>query len=122
MVIKEDHISLAVVHEARARGVLLDVGHGTASFSFKVMRFARDNGIETDFISTDLHRNSIKGTAYDQPTTFSKLLNLGMPLEKVIAAGSTRPSAFLDPTNGDDWLTVGQKADLTVFRVDQTIS
>ena len=84
------------------------------------MRFARDNGIETDFISTDLHRNSIKGTAYDQPTTFSKLLNLGMPLEKVIAAGSTRPSAFLDPTKGDDWLTVGQKADLTVFRVDQT--
>ena len=116
----EDQRSLAAVHEARARGVLLDVGHGAASFSFKVMRFARDNGIETDLISTDLHRNSIKGPAYDLPTTFSKLLNLGMPLEKVIAAGSTRPSAFLDPTKGDDWLTVGQKADLTVFRVDQT--
>ena len=115
----EDQRSLAAVHEARARGVLLDVGHGAASFSFKVMRFARDQGIETDLISTDLHRNSIKGPAYDLPTTLSKLLNLGMPLDQVIAAGSTRPSSFLDPTEGEDWLKVGQNADLTVFRVDE---
>ncbi|MEL0045497.1 MAG: amidohydrolase/deacetylase family metallohydrolase [Deltaproteobacteria bacterium] len=115
----EDPRSLAAVHEARARGVLLDVGHGAASFSFKVMRFARDQGIETDLISTDLHRNSIKGPAYDLPTTLSKLLNLGMPLDQVIAAGSTRPSSFLDPTEGEDWLKVGQNADLTVFRVDE---
>tara|TARA_A100001015_G_scaffold272906_1_gene327860 strand:+ start:1250 stop:2386 length:1137 start_codon:yes stop_codon:yes gene_type:complete len=114
----EDPRSLAAVHEARARGVLLDVGHGAASFSFKVMRFAREQGIETDLISTDLHRNSIKGPAYDLPTTLSKLLNLGMPLEQVISAGSTRPSSFLDPTEGEDWLKVGQNADLTVFRVD----
>ncbi len=114
----EDPRSLAAVHEARARGVLLDVGHGAASFSFKVMRFAREQGIETDLISTDLHRNSIKGPAYDLPTTLSKLLNLGMPLDQVIAAGSTRPSSFLDPTEGEDWLKVGQNADLTVFRVD----
>ena len=115
----EDPRSLAAVHEARARGVLLDVGHGAASFSFKVMRFAREQGIETDLISTDLHRNSIKGPAYDLPTTLSKLLNLRMPLEQVIAAGSTRPSSFLDPTGGEDWLKVGQNADLTVFRVDE---
>ena len=115
----EDPRSLAAVHEARARGVLLDVGHGAASFSFKVMRFAREQGIETDLISTDLHRNSIKGPAYDLPTTLSKLLNLGMPLDQVIAAGSTRPSSFLDPTEGEDWLKVGQNADLTVFRVDE---
>ena len=115
----EDQRSLAAVHEARARGVLLDVGHGAASFSFKVMRFAREQGIETDLISTDLHRNSIKGPAYDLPTTLSKLLNLGMPLDQVIAAGSTRPSSFLDPTEGEDWLKVGQNADLTVFRVDE---
>ena len=115
----EDPRALAAVHEARARGVLLDVGHGAASFSFKVMRFAREQGIETDLISTDLHRNSIKGPAYDLPTTLSKLLNLGMPLDQVIAAGSTRPSSFLDPTEGEDWLKVGQNADLTVFRVDE---
>ena len=115
----EDPRSLAAVHEARARGVLLDVGHGAASFSFKVMRFAREQGIETDLISTDLHRNSIKGPAYDLPTTLSKLLNLGMPLDQVIAAGSTKPSSFLDPTEGKDWLKVGQNADLTVFRVDE---
>ena len=115
----EDPRSLTAVHEARARGVLLDVGHGAASFSFKVMRFAREQGIETDLISTDLHRNSIKGPAYDLPTTLSKLLNLGMPLEQVMAAGSIRPSSFLDPTEGEDWLKVGQNADLTVFRVDE---
>ena len=42
-----------------------------------------------------------------------------MPLEQVIAAGSTRPSSFLDPTESEDWLKVGQNADLTVFRVDE---
>ena len=57
--------------------------------------------------------------SWAQPRALSKLLNLGMPLEQVIAAGSTRPSSFLDPTEDKDWLQVGQKADLTVFRVDQ---
>ena len=95
-----DPRSLAAVHEARVREVLLDVGHGAASFSFEVTLYAREQGIETDLISTYLHRNSIKGPAYDLPTTLSKLLNLGMPLDQVIAAGSTRPSSFLDPTEG----------------------
>ena len=42
-----------------------------------------------------------------------------MPLDQVIAAGPTRPSSFLDPTEGEDWLKVGQKAYPTVFQVDQ---
>ena len=42
-----------------------------------------------------------------------------MPLDQVIAAGSTRPSSFLDPTEGEDWSKVGRKADLNVFQVDQ---
>ena len=40
----EDPRSLAAVLAVRVRGVLLDVGHGAASFFFKVMRFAREQG------------------------------------------------------------------------------
>ena len=59
------------------------------------MRFAREQRIETDLISTDLHRNSIKGPANTYQQLF-KTFEFGMPLEQVIAAGSTRPSSFLD--------------------------
>ena len=31
----------------------------------------------------------------------------------------TKPSSFLEPTEGKDWLKVGQNAELTVFRVDE---
>ncbi|HCP34283.1 MAG TPA: amidohydrolase/deacetylase family metallohydrolase [Deltaproteobacteria bacterium] len=117
----EDPRTLDAVHDARARGVLLDVGHGAASFSFEVMRYALDQGIDADLISTDLHHNSIQGPAFDLPTTLSKLLNLGMPLEKVIAAGSTRPFNFLFPHAVDsDCISSGKEADLTVFTVEDT--
>jgi dihydroorotase len=78
---------------ARRRGVLFDIGHGMGSFAFKTARAMLANGFLPDTISSDVHALSIKGPAFDQLTTLSKFLSLGVPLEQVIAA-STHNAAF----------------------------
>ena len=72
------------VLEARKRGVLFDIGHGKGSFSFKTTRAMIANGFYPDTISSDVHVLCIDGPAFDQVTTMSKFLVLGMPLAEVI--------------------------------------
>ena len=69
---------------ARKRGVLFDIGHGMGSFSFKTARAMLANGFYPDTISSDIHALCIDGPAFDQVTTLSKFLCLGMELSEVI--------------------------------------
>src|SRR5712692_1755743 len=73
------------VIEARQRGVLFDIGHGKGSFAFKTARAMLANGFLPDTISSDVHALCINGPAFDQVTTLSKFLCLGMSLTDVIA-------------------------------------
>src|SRR5262249_58786620 len=77
------------VWDARERGVLFDIGHGKGSFAFKTARAMLAHGFLPDTISSDVHALCINGPAFDQVTTMSKFLCLGMTLNDVIAA-STR--------------------------------
>ena len=81
------------VIDARRRGVLFDIGHGKGSFAFKTARAMLANGFFPDTISSDVHQLCINGPAFDQVTTMSKFLCLGMALPDVIAA-STVNAAF----------------------------
>ncbi len=64
-ILGDDGSVLSEVREAVARGVLLDVGHGQASFSFAVARAALAQGVVPDTISSDLHAHNIFGPVYD---------------------------------------------------------
>jgi dihydroorotase len=81
--------------EARARGVLFDVGHGAGSFSFEVMEGLMARGFAPDIISTDLHRASAESPVGSLADCMSKLLCLGMSEEAVIRAVTTTPQAAL---------------------------
>jgi dihydroorotase len=81
--------------EARQRGVLFDIGHGMGSFSWKTARAMIDNGFLPDTISSDVHALCIDGPAYDQVTTLSKFLALGMSLPDVIAASTVNAARAL---------------------------
>ncbi len=81
--------------EARQRGVLFDIGHGMGSFSWKTARAMMDKGFAPDTISSDVHALCINGPAYDQVTTMSKFLVLGMPLVEVIAASTVKAAQAL---------------------------
>ena len=83
------------VLEARKRGVLFDIGHGKGSFAFKTARAMLAHGFLPDTISSDVHALSINGPAYDQVTTMSKFLCLGMPLQEVIAASTLNAAMAL---------------------------
>jgi dihydroorotase len=76
------------VKAARERGVIFDIGHGKGSFSFKVARQMLAGGFEPDTISSDVHQLCINGPAFDQVTTLTKFLHLGMSLPDVIAAST----------------------------------
>ncbi|PHB04699.1 amidohydrolase/deacetylase family metallohydrolase, partial [Bacillus pseudomycoides] len=71
---------LPVLLDAVNRGVHLDVGHGNASFSFKVAEAAKRHGIAFNTISTDIYRkNRIHGPVYSMAHVLSKFLYLGYP-------------------------------------------
>ena len=73
---------------ARERGVVFDIGHGGGSFGFRTAEAMLTSGFPPDVISSDVHAISINGPAFDQITTMSKLLSLGMELNAVIRAGT----------------------------------
>jgi dihydroorotase len=80
------------VAAARARGVVFDIGHGGGSFGFRTAEGMLAAGFLPDVISSDVHALSINGPAFDQITTMSKLLSLGIPLVEVIRASTVAPA------------------------------
>jgi dihydroorotase len=105
-----------VVLEARERGVLFDIGHGKGSFAFKTARAMLANGFYPDTISSDVHILCINGPAFDQVTTLSKFLCMGMPLSDVIAASTVNAAmALRRPELGS--LKPGSVGDATLISI-----
>lgn len=104
--------------EAKARGVIFDVGHGGGSFDFTIAEAAIDQGLPPDTISSDLHQASINtpGKPY-LPWVMSKFLHLGFTLEDVIAMTTTRPAAIIGRVPGLGTLEVGAPADVTILEM-----
>jgi dihydroorotase len=101
---------------ARKRGVLFDIGHGMGSFSFKTARAMIANGFYPDTISSDVHSLCIDGPAFDQVTTMSKFLVLGMPLPEVIKQSTVNAAMALKrPELGT--LKPGSVGDATVLSI-----
>lgn len=102
---------------AQRRGIYFDVGHGCASFSFRQVIPAVQQGFWPDSISTDLHTSSMNGGMKDMSNLMSKFLCLGVPLEAVIARTTWNPAREIDhPELGN--LSIGAPADIAVFRVE----
>ncbi|MGU3341307.1 amidohydrolase/deacetylase family metallohydrolase [Methylobacterium mesophilicum] len=104
------------LREARARGVLFDIGHGKGSFAFKTARAMLAGGFLPDTISSDVHQLCIDGPAFDQVTTMSKMLCLGMSLHDVVAASTVNAAVALKRMEYGT-LKVGALGDATVLSV-----
>jgi dihydroorotase len=101
---------------ARERGVKFDIGHGKASFAFRTARGMLANGFYPDTISSDVYALCINGPAFDQVTTLSKFLCMGMPLRDVIAASTINAAVALKrPALGT--LKIGSIGDATILSV-----
>ena len=86
---------LPAAKDALDRGVLLDVGHGVASFDFQVARALLEQGVVPDFISSDIHFYNLHGPVFDLVTTMDKFLHLGLTLPEVIRRTTHLPAKFL---------------------------
>jgi dihydroorotase len=105
----------ASVSGALKRGIKLDVGHGTASFSFDVAKQAIAMGILPHTISSDIYcRNRINGPVHSLARVMAKFLAIGMSLPQVIDCVTANAAEAIRLKNKGQ-LAVGFDADLTVF-------
>ncbi len=111
----------ASVHRALQRGVRLDVGHGSASFSFEVARAAIAQGILPHTISSDIYcRNRISGPVHNLAHVMSKFFSVGMTLPQVIDCVTCHAAEGLR-LSSKGRLAPGFDADLTIFTVKQPL-
>ncbi|WP_145555174.1 amidohydrolase/deacetylase family metallohydrolase [Yersinia canariae] len=107
------------IQRALKRGVLLDVGHGSASFSFDVAELAIKQGIYPHTISSDIYcRNRLNGPVHSLATVMSKFFTLGLTLEQVIRCVTENAAHALRLTDKGR-LDAGYDADLTIFELKQ---
>ncbi|MEX5383960.1 amidohydrolase/deacetylase family metallohydrolase [Cronobacter muytjensii] len=105
----------ASISDALRRGVRLDVGHGSASFSFEVARLAIAQGIVPHTISSDIYcRNRINGPVKSLAHVMSKFLAIGLSLPQVIDCVTLHAAQALRLEHKGR-LTPGADADLTIF-------
>lgn len=103
------------IARALARGVILDVGHGGESFSFKVAEQAMRIGTYPDIISSDIyHRNRVNGPVYSLAFVMTKFLCMGFSAEQILRCVTEKAASFLSlPAKG--YLRPGFDADITLF-------
>lgn len=105
----------ASVKQAIERGVRLDVGHGSASFSFAVARAAIAQGILPHSISSDIYcRNRINGPVHSLAHVMSKFFNVGMTLPQIIDCVTWKAAEGLRLRHKGR-LEKGYDADFTIF-------
>ena len=78
--------------KARLRDVKFDVGHGSASFSFKIFERAKELGFYPDFVSTDLHCENHDGPVFSQHAVITKLINAKEDLAKTLQRATSEPA------------------------------
>lgn len=118
-VLDESGAVLEGMRRAQARGVVLDVGHGAGSFSFKSAERALASGLRPDTISTDISSLSFEGPVHDFATTLTKFMHLGMSLEEVIRRSTEVPARVLGVEDALGTLRVGAEGDVTVLRREE---
>jgi dihydroorotase len=115
---QEKQLILKEVVEAQRHGIIFDCAHGRNHFSFPMIEKALDQGFLPDTISTDLtFTSATQGPVFDLPTTMSKLLHFGLPLEEVVKRASATPAKILGYEGTVGTLKPGANADIAVFEL-----
>jgi dihydroorotase len=103
-----------ILAEARARGVIFDVGHGSGSFWFRNAVPAQKQGFVPDSISTDLHMGNY--TVVSMNSVMSKFLAMGVALDDIIRRSTVNPAREIHRAELGT-LSVGMDADIAVLEL-----
>ena len=115
---QEKQFVLKEVVEAQRAGIIFDCAHGRNHFNFRMIEKALDQGFLPDTISTDLtSTTATKGPVWDLPTTMSKLLHFGLPLDEVVRRATSSPAKIMGYEGTVGTLRPGANADISVFEL-----
>jgi dihydroorotase len=123
-----------LVREAVARGLRIDVGHGS-HFSFNVARTVLDAGIVPDTLGADMHGHNTNvhappeapeseeseqhlfagKTRFSLVSAMTSMLALGMPLEQVVPMVTRNAARMIGMPEELGHLRVGGVADISVL-------
>jgi dihydroorotase len=110
---------LREVPEARARGIILDVGHAEVHFDLNVGRAAVTQEFWPDTLSTDMHTPPPERVVYDLLGVMSTFLALEMPLAAVISSVTDKAAAAIGKSPELGTLRVGSIGDAAVLDIQQ---
>jgi dihydroorotase len=115
---QEKEFVLKEIVEAQRAGIIFDCAHGRNHFNFRMTQRALDQGFMTDTISTDLtSTTATQGPVWDLPTTMTKLLHFGMPLEEVVRRATAVPAKIMGYEGTVGTLKPGANTDVSVFEL-----
>lgn len=108
------------VLEARERGVIFDLSHGTNAYSYATAEAAWKCGFFVDTISSDLHAGNINGPVYNLGVVLTKIRGLtGKPWSWILNKTIAEPVRLQRIPNKAVEVKEGMVADLTVFQVEE---
>ena len=115
---QEKQFVLKEVVEAQRAGIIFDCAHGRNHFNFRMIEKALDQGFLPDTISTDLTMTSAtRGPVWDLPTTMTKLLHFGLPLDEIIRRSTATPARLMGQAGTVGTLHPGANADVSIFEL-----
>ena len=102
--------------EARAKGVIFDVGVGRANFSFDAAKRVLDAGFVPDTLSSDITMGSrLGGPTYSLTECMGKLMSVGLSLADVVRMTTSAPAKALGMSDIIGSLQAGREADISIF-------
>lgn len=111
---------LPEVLAARRRGVWFDLGNGrTGHLRWDIVDRVMQAGFWPDTLSTDWTQEGRTAQVIDFPNVMSKFLDVGMPLDQVIARATVNASRVFDVFRDRGTLNVGAPADVAVLELRQ---
>jgi len=116
-VTRPDGTIMPELKEAKQRGVVLDLGHGRANFSFDVARKAIAQGILPTTLSNDLTIPSLTDLIYGMTVTMSKLMALGLSLNQVVEMTTINPARAINTEDRRGSLKPGMDADISIMEL-----
>lgn len=117
-ILDKDGNLIREAEEGLKRGVLFDIGHGSASFCFDILEKFKEQYPYTFTTSTDLHVENIHGPVNSLMVTMTKLLQLGYSLESIVKSVTILPKLALKLTEQGTFAN-GTKADASIFRIEE---
>ncbi|MBM7599024.1 dihydroorotase [Virgibacillus halotolerans] len=117
-ILDENEDLIQEAKDALDRGVLFDIGHGSASFSYNTLEKFKERYPYTFTTSTDIHIQNINDSVGSLMVTMTKLLQLGYTLHDVVKSVTALPKNVLNLKDQGSF-TFGTRGDVSIFRIIQ---